>query len=487
MTRSKRLPEVICASLYACLLAFAIVHHEPWADEAQSWQLARSLTPWQLLHTYLHYEGSPGLWHLLLWALVHLGVSYNGMHWVCGAIAVAGIALLIFQAPFPRYLRLLLPFTYFFGFSFAVVARSYVLVPLLLFSTLALWKRNPILLAVLLGLMANLAAHATVAAIGVALLYVLDQRHKDGWSKTTLALAASILFAACAFALWTASPALDASYLPKAAACTVHMSFAMKMLVGIFYSPCMGFYDPWWLSFFFWIAIAVTMGAMGRLSYLAPIALFAIFSGAVHINFWLMAMLLLAILWILWKDLPTGKYGFLLKAVLFGSILTQIGWSAYAFEYDRKYDYSPDLRAARFLAPYIDRGDKIAATYLTHTDLQAFHAVGLEPYFHQHLFLNEDKPFWWWSTRNRSEALFLASLPQHPAIVVVEYYGNVRFDPARDLPGEKNSLLIANGYRLTQTFCATMPEKFSWRAQMCHLIYLHNDVLDPAPTTRPPG
>ena len=475
---TKRLPEVLCLALYTALLAFSIAHHEPWADEAQAWQIARSLTPWQILSTYLHYEGSPGLWHLFLWALIHLGVSYSGMHWICGVVAILGVALLVFYAPFPLYLRLLIPFTYYLLFQFAVVARSYVLVPILLFAVLALWKRNPVGLAVLLALLANLAAHATVMAAGIALLYFLDGRPRAGWTRKQLTLAAAVLFAGCAFALWTAWPAHDvviASYHAPGSL-PAHQSFAATFSTGALYAWLVPFFAPFWLSIPFWIAIAAVLAHARRFLLLAPIVLFAGFSGAVHVNFWhagLLDLLLIAILWIAWDRLPHDKYRRLLEIVLTASFLVQIGWSAYAINFDRKFDYSPDLAAAEFLAPYIQHGDSIVSTYAHAIGVQDFHSVGLEPYFHQHLFLNQPLPFWLWSTSNPSEAKFLASLQNPPSIVVVDFSSPNRFDPLRDVAGEKNSLLLAHGYVLARTFCGSLPQGFHLHADICHLIYLH--------------
>ena len=53
-------PELLALGLYACVVAWAIPYHEPWADEAQAWQLARSLPLHALLMHYIRYEGSPG-------------------------------------------------------------------------------------------------------------------------------------------------------------------------------------------------------------------------------------------------------------------------------------------------------------------------------------------------------------------------------------------------------------------------------------------
>src|ERR1700761_8262081 len=96
-------PEWLTLFLYAALVAFAIPFHEPWADEAQAWQMARALSIHDLFLHALRYEGTPGLWHLFLRALIQLHISYTAMHWIVGLIAACGMALLIFFAPFPRW------------------------------------------------------------------------------------------------------------------------------------------------------------------------------------------------------------------------------------------------------------------------------------------------------------------------------------------------------------------------------------------------
>lgn len=204
---SRRWPELLTLALYSAVVALAIQHHEPWSDEAQAWQLARSLHLSELFHTYLRYEGHPGLWHLLLSGVIHLGVSYTGLHWICGAIALAGVSLLVFSAPFPRYIRLTLPFTFFLMYQYAVVARGYVLVPLLLFAIAMAWRRNPVLLAVLLALLANVSLHAFAISGGLVLLYLLERRRDrslDG--HKSLVLPGVILLVFYGFAIWTVWP-----------------------------------------------------------------------------------------------------------------------------------------------------------------------------------------------------------------------------------------------------------------------------------------
>src|SRR5215471_13552564 len=141
----RRWPECLTLAAYAGLVAFTILHHEPWSDEAQAWQVARSLPVTEIFRTYIRYEGHPGLWHLLLSGFIRLGGTYDGLHWLCGAIAFVSASLLVFFSPFPRYLRLALPFTFFLPYQYAVVARGYVLAPLLLFLIAMVWRRSPVI------------------------------------------------------------------------------------------------------------------------------------------------------------------------------------------------------------------------------------------------------------------------------------------------------------------------------------------------------
>ena len=117
--------EIVTLCLYAGLLAWAIPHHEPWADEAQAWQIVRTL-PLRQIFPELSYEGHPGLWYICLWVLSRLHVSYAGMRCFAAAIGFLGVAVLVTTSPFPRFIKLLLPFTFYLAFQYAIVARSYV-------------------------------------------------------------------------------------------------------------------------------------------------------------------------------------------------------------------------------------------------------------------------------------------------------------------------------------------------------------------------
>jgi hypothetical protein len=465
---------------YAGLVAFAIRHHEPWSDEAQAWQVARSVPVTEIFLTYIRYEGHPGLWHLLLSSLIHVGGNYTGLHWLCGAIALLSVGLLVFFAPFPRYVRLALPFTFFLAYQYAVIARGYVLAPLLLFLIAMAWRRSPVVVAVLLGLLSNVALHTFAISVGLAVLYVLERR-RDGTLRlgTPLLVAGILLLGFYGFAVWTVWPPPDLYlYRPE-----MSESFALKVAVqftrGLF-ALAMGVLDPVWVAIPFWIFLWRYLHRRGLALYLLPVATLELFSTQ-YLYLWhagLVVPTLIAVFWIAPRDQHAGVSGSQWEerttaCLIAYAIVCQIAWTAYAVRFDSLHAYSPDLAASRYLAPRIAAGEKIAVTSLRPTMPQTY-AVGLEPYFQQGLFMNRAHPFWFFSTKDTTKEAFLEALKEHPPLVLAEFIQfqiPPRFDASSDLYGPNVELLRNNGYVLTQVFCGEQPYHFRTQLQICHVIF----------------
>ena len=166
--------EAAVLAVYCGMVAWTIPNHEAWADEAQAWLIASNASAGEIFHHLLHYEGTPGLWHGLLLVLVKMHVTYAGMHWVCGGIAAVGVAVWLRWSPLPLALRVLMPFTFFVAYQFAVVARSYVLFPVLVFGLCAAMRSGrprPVVVAVLAALMAHVSLHGAVFSFGMVWVY----------------------------------------------------------------------------------------------------------------------------------------------------------------------------------------------------------------------------------------------------------------------------------------------------------------------------
>jgi len=476
-----RWPEWTALSLYAALVAFAIPYHEPFSDEAQAWQLARSLSLRDLFQSCIRYEGSPGLWHFLLWIMIRAHVSYTGLHWICGAIAVGATALLLFKSPFPRYLKLAFPFTVFLLFQYAVVARSYVLVPLLLYLVALCWKKSPVVMSLLLGLMANVALHAAVISGGLAIIYIIKQVSKGGANKSSrwrqFSCSALILLGFGAFAIWTAWPPHDIAN---------HLSFYLHFSWAVFFirslaSITLGVFQPWVLSILFWIAIVIYLHARRCLIYLLPIMLFAAFSGVSALSWWhigLLIPLLICILWITWPDsgakLRPGETAG--RIALIAMVTVQILWSAYAIEYDHYNAFSPDLAASEYLRPLVRQGVTIAVTYTDDPDARGYRSVGILPYFDRNIFINLPKPYiLGFRNQDPTEETFLNVFPDRPTLVIVETHPD-QVNVSINLFTPRIELLYTAGYRFTNMFCGAMPMGFELREKSCHLIFQRDNI-----------
>ena len=474
-----RWPEWTAISVFAAVVAFVIPYHEPWTDEAQGWQLARSLSLRSLFQTHIRYEATPGLWHFLLWILIRARVSYTGMHWICGAIAVVAAGLLVFISPFPRYLKLTLPFTFFLVYQYAVIARGYLLVPLILFSIAVGWKKSPLVVAALLGLLANCALHAAAISGGLAIVYFVEELRKgsarDPARRHKLLLCASIVLIFYVFALWTAWPPADmAGHISFSRA--ARPSFLISVLAAVLAPIC----QPLILGFPFWIAMVLVFSFRRSISYLLPVLFFAVFSGVLPSSFWHWGMvvpLLISLLWITWPAAGTSLsfYEFTGRAALVYMAGVQILWAAWAIDFDHFHAYSPDLAAAQFLKPLLKNGTRIGVTYLDKRHLPpdtslGYGATGILPYFDRNIYINQTDPFYWWSDRNPSESQFDALLPSHPGIVLAEAQ-QAQFAPPIDLQGPRATLLMKSGYRITNVFCGSLPFAMQITLTDCHVIF----------------
>ena len=215
--------EAAILALYGAVLALTIPFHEPWSDEAQAWLIARDNLFWQIYRYRMHYEGAPALWQTLLHLLTLFHAPYGVMPWFGACFAIAGIFVLLRWSPFPLLIRVLLPFTFWLQYQYAVVARQYVMFPLLVFLLCVLFrsKRNPFWFGLVAGLLANLSLQGVIVSGVLFLLYlqersfthrVFAQQHAErrGWAP--IFGCASVYGALLLLCVWVGLPAPDQGF-----------------------------------------------------------------------------------------------------------------------------------------------------------------------------------------------------------------------------------------------------------------------------------
>ena len=150
--------NLICIFLYAAATLTIVLHHEIWADEAQVWLIVKNLGFIDLFK-HLVNEGHPALFYLLMMPFAKMNVSIFFMQIFCWLCSCAGVFLLLTFAPFNKITKCAIITSAGFLYFFPVIARSYSLLPLLIFALAAIYKdrlKHPLFFSILLALTANI-------------------------------------------------------------------------------------------------------------------------------------------------------------------------------------------------------------------------------------------------------------------------------------------------------------------------------------------
>ena len=491
--------------LYCAVLAVTTARHESWFDEAQAWLMARDLTPFRLWTTYLRYEGTPGLWHTILMVPAKLGLPYGAMHVVSCLSAIAGTALLMWRSPFPIFVRALLPFTYFLMYQYAVIARSYSLLPLLFFLTafaLPRARQRPIWLIVILILMANVSVHGILAASGIFVVYMAETLiarkalPKIALVRHLVASAAwGVVLVLLAVQLW---PPKDLSFPVASTRESIHASSIYTQIGEAFtvryknideigqrvdenrsdarFARGMRIVGIVACSILLALSLFWFYKARVLLYFLLPITGVLLLSLLYH-NRWHSGVLFLIWLFAMWiaaqkSNLPTPRYIYLVWILV---LVPQLYWSAMTVAFDIRKPYSGSRAAADYLiAEGLAEKEVFAAGY---------EATSIQAYFNQNLFCNyqdgANKAFWFWSATNNVPEV-LSTIPlSRPDVLII----SLRTDDQAAAAATLERSLPQSGYRLGGRFDGELYWKSSVLESESFLV-IRKDGADVGKVTR---
>ena len=457
-------------STYVVLLSIAVLRHEPWFDEAQAWLLARDSNLYDLLVKYMRYEGSPALWHLILFIPAKLQLPYKTLNIISGLIAASSVFLFIRYSPFPTIIKVLYPFTYFAFYQYAVVARSYALIPLLLFLIAMAYDKKiekPYIYILLTCLLANVSLHGLIIAMGLVFLHFIDLIR--GWAKTDRFIKQknfiafslfNLVFLLLVFQLIPASDIITfADFnrdITKFYTRSINILSDALLTNGALNTPgkkllykSLDIY----VKFIIVLSLLWFMARRKFLTFAIPLAGLMTLFILVYSNLWHHGVIFytwLFVLWLTYKDKELiNKQTKALRALVTLSITLllagQIYWSYHTFMFDNKYNYS----ASRDVAEYIKNNNlENKKIYVT-----GFYSIAILPYFKDNIFCNfhnNEKPsFWLWSSKNNiySEPYLYISRykPDYIIMGVKKYYRKLVLLNQSMLP-------LVPGYKLVKCF-----------------------------------
>jgi hypothetical protein len=452
---------------FACWVLVVGAHHEPWFDEAQAWLIARDSSLPQLLFTNVRYEGSPGLWHALLWLAVRAGLPFAQLHLIAAACAIGGAAVVLWRAPFPALLRLAIIGSYFFAYQYAIVARSYSLALLLIPLVAASFAQRvdrPWRYALLIALIANSNAHGFAAAgiLGVEFAWAMFRagrlRDLPACGALLLALLGGI------FALLTTLPPSDGNFLAVGGERDRLMS-ALHFLLDAFVDRLRPWRSDtpasWELSLSVYISVAAMAMSVpllrraGTHVLAAGLAAALIgFSAAVYASPWqsgLLFLLWIACLWISWPAAePRGRARLLAGGALLLVCLAQWPQAITTGLRDLREGYSSAPRAAAAIGDWRQAhpGGRIAALGPWAFAVQPWFPGNIFADYHggaarpSYLIWSRDEP---WQT-TVTPADWQRALAANPDLILVSV--------ARIGPGEWAAVPCPDGYRRLMTFSA---------------------------------
>ena len=450
---------------FVYLAALTGSHHEPWADEAQAWLIARDSSYWDIIAKYARYEGTPCLWHLILRTLILSGLQYQHLYLVSVFFSSLGVFLFLFLSKFPPYIKITLPFTYFVLYQFTVVSRSYCLIlPALCFVAVIYAKRfvKPWLFSLALLLLSQICIYTMLIAGLLFVFHLKDlfQMRRDKDKENLLrrnVLSMAVVGLGFLLTVLYVYPPSDLSFavgysLNPMIVLVKGILIASTSLVGntsSVFSMIVGG------SLFLVILLHLLKQYKPMKPMLILVIILTVFISIIHFNFYHAGILYITFISALWifgtdeffQNIKLKKKTLMSFALLCIAI-AQIYWSVCSVKNDISANYSAAQETASYLEENMPENGTVYGLGVW--------ATAIEPYFESNIFdnYNSEKAFYWWSDHNgyMSTAEMLA---KRPDIVVVSIHEKEDFE-------QIIAQLNAQGYKSKSFYGSIFMKDTTW-------------------------
>ena len=363
---------------------------------------------------------------------------------IAGLLGTAASAIILWLAPFPPIVRVALPLTYYLCYQYAVIARSYDLIPVLVLSCAALFRQagqRPVLFTSLLCLMAAVSVHGMIMAISIGIAALAQTHPRKRFLPYAFAFAA-----VAALLTLLAWPAVDGTFV-------THLNFSFGHFIEVSGKAFAAAFTGETFSSLAIVALTIPLlhRGGGLLFFTGASLLLCGVYAVVYSQVWHFGVLFLAWIFALWiasancgadalvrKQPPGRKNDASLATLALAIVLAvQCYWTLCAVRYDWSEPYSGSLAAARDLRELAAAPNRIYGI--------GFACVAIQPYFPRNLFLNWSTAYWDWSTQNHINQDSLELDKHRPDYVMVGYKNEVE-------RGIWTQLVQNSGYRAIRHF-----------------------------------
>lgn len=458
MNKKEKIFYFVLFVVFVVLSLLVGMTHEQWADEAHAWMIARDTSFYSLFFQYLHTDGHPALWHLILKFFQFIGVEYKHIYVISTIFSSAGVGIFLFKSNFKWYIKVLLPFSYFVFYQYTVVARGYCLILLLLSLIASIWDnrlKKCYLFTFYLILLMSCEAYTFMLAGMIYLILVYDYIKGKEKIKNSKSLLSCLIILPIFFIL-------TVLYVYPISSNTFGANGPIYYISDSFFTNYIEF-EKLKLIWSFAIVIFIywcykkdfeKKKFFEMVFFLLPVFCFLYFK---YYNVWHLGILFLIFFFILW--IQKFNMSFYLNVFLSLCLMTQVFWSVYSSVYDINNNYASSKDVANFIKKYnYESFDIYGAT---------FYESGINPYFDKNIFDNWDQNigFFYWNTRNVFYKTTLSD-KEYEMIIYSDIYLGMPADFFQKFD------LIKNDYNLYYFPASTCAENFIYEPMGTYVYVL---------------
>ncbi len=195
-------------ALWATLVAIGVASHVYWRDEVRALTLATEAPSLWDVPAYVHGEGHPALWYVLLRGAHDIVHVREVLAAIALIFAFAAVVLLVYRSPLPLWLTALFVFTWPV-YEYSVSDRNYGIAMALMFALAACLtapRRPYVAIAALLALLAQTNVHAMLLVPFFVAIVSTDGSRQTRRDRTGTIVCAIVAVAACAASIATVYP-----------------------------------------------------------------------------------------------------------------------------------------------------------------------------------------------------------------------------------------------------------------------------------------